>query len=291
MTGGDFYANIFANVSVESSPIKTIGCGGYNGDFVGRNTPRAYTKTDIDLWPGGVVEYSFVSSGDSMKDAAFFVDSKVGYSATEMAIIMKAMKRIEAVTCIKFKRINPESGKKWLLLMKEASATTCYRSYIESNLKDKVVGNIGKPFSNNYWKGGCLRGAYASTLGAATPTYMVASLMSLTDDDSTVGLYVHEFLHNLGVGHTQKRPDRDNYITVNYNAITAEGESQYKKCTKNCETHGSPYDCSSIMHYRDYFFNNGKGKTMTPKNPSTCDLSGYMTKLTAADITLLKVNI
>ena len=77
-----------------------------------------------------------------MKDVAFFVDSKVGYSATEMGIIMEANKRIEAVTCIKFQRINPEAGKKWLLLMKEASATPFYRSYIDSNLKNKVVGNL-----------------------------------------------------------------------------------------------------------------------------------------------------
>ena len=289
MSGGDFYADIYANVSVESNPIKTIGCGGYNGDFVGRKTPRGYTKTTIELWAGAVVEYSFVSNGDSMKDAAFFVDSKVGYSATEMAIIMKAMKRIEAVTCIRFKRIKPEAGKKWLLLMREGTSSTCHRPYIQSNLKDKVVANIGKPFSNNYWLGGCFGGAYASVLGVASPAFMVSSQISLDDSDGTVGLFVHELLHNLGIGHTQKRPDRDNYITVNHNAITDDGKSQYAKCTSNCETHGSPYDCRSIMHYRDYFFNNGNGKTMTPKNPNTCDLSGYMTKLTASDITLMKV--
>ena len=118
---------------------------------------------------------------------------------------------------------------------------------------------------------------------------MVSSKFDLSDSDGTVGLYVHELLHILGVGHTQKRPDRDNYITVNYNAITESGKAQYSKCTSNCETHDSPYDCQSIMHYRDYFFNNNNGKTMTPKDPKTCDLSGYMTKLTAADITLLKV--
>ena len=66
--------------------------------------------------------------------------------------------------------------------------------------------------------------------------------------------------------------------------------SQYEKCEgTECLTFGSPYDCSSIMHYRDYFFATGSGKTMTAKDPSTCSLGGYMTRLTAADITLLKV--
>ena len=289
MSGGDFYADIYANVSVESTPIKTTGCGGYNGEIVGRIIPRGYTKTNINLWAGAVVEYSFVSTGDSMKDAAFFVDSKVGYSAAEMAIIMKAMKRIEAVTCIRFKRIMPEPGKQWMLIMREGTSKECYISYINANLKDKVVGRLGKPFSGNYWSGQCFGGAYASWLGAGSPTFMVSSKFDLSDSDGTVGLYVHELLHILGVGHTQKRPDRDNYITVNYNAITESGKAQYSKCTSNCETHDSPYDCQSIMHYRDYFFNNNNGKTMTPKDPKTCDLSGYMTKLTAADITLLKV--
>lgn len=35
---------------------------------------------------------------------------------------------------------------------------------------------------------------------------MVASQIDVDDTDSTVGLFVHEFLHNLGVGHSQKRP-------------------------------------------------------------------------------------
>ena len=42
--------------------------------------------------------------------------------------------------------------------------------------------------------------------------------------------------------------------------------------------------------FRDYFFKKpGAGPTMTAKNPGTCSLSGYMTKLTNSDILLLKV--
>ena len=61
-----------------------------------------------------------------------------------MAIIVKAMKRIEATTCIRFKRINPEPGKKWILIMREASSTTCWANYINQNIKDKDVGSLGK---------------------------------------------------------------------------------------------------------------------------------------------------
>ena len=65
---------------------------------------------------------------------------------------------------------------------------------------------------------------------------------------------------------------------------------QYSKCEgTECETHGSPYDCSSIMHYRDDSFKKAgaTGPTMTAKNPATCNLSGYMTKLTNSDKNLL----
>ena len=58
------------------------------------------------------------------------------------------------------------------------------------------------------WGPGCFGGAYASTLGAGSPVFMVASQIDVDDTESTVGLFVHEFLHNLGVGHSQKRPGK-----------------------------------------------------------------------------------
>ena len=71
---------------------------------------------------------------------------------------------------------------------------------------------------------------------------------------------------------------------------SASARYQYSKCEgTECETHGSPYDCSSIMHYRDDAFKKAwaRGPTMTAKNPATCNLSGYRTRLTDSDIGLL----
>ena len=51
--------------------------------------------------------------------------------------------------------------------------------------------------------------------------------------------------------------DRDEHINVLYNNIKPFGLSQYDKCTKSyCKTHGTDYDCSSIMHYRYIFYAN-----------------------------------
>ena len=92
--------------------------------------------------------------------------------------------------------------------MREGRGSECYTSYINANLKDKEVGNLGKVF-NRWWDSSCFGGAYASWLGSGAPTFMVASQITVSDTDSDVGLFVHEFLHNLGVGHTQKRPGID----------------------------------------------------------------------------------
>ena len=84
-----------------------------------------------------------------------------------------------------------------------------------ANLKEKEIGSLGKVF-NRPWGPGCFGGAYASWLGSGSPTFMVVSAMDIRDDEGTVGLYVHELLHNLGVGHTQKRPGLTLYIIDQY---------------------------------------------------------------------------
>ena len=123
------------------------------------------------------------------------------------------------------------------------------------------------------------------------PSYLVTSMVDIRDTEDIVGSYVHELFHTLGVGHTQKRPDRDSYITVNKLNILPSSLPQYEKCTRYCETHGSPYDCESIMHYRDWAFSVGHGrKTMTAKNPYSCDLSRAVTQMSNSDIKLLNVS-
>ena len=46
----------------------------------------------------------------------------------------------------------------------------------------------------------------------------------------TVGkVVVHELLHVVGVKHEQCRPDRDDYITIDWSNIQSGGPSQYYK--------------------------------------------------------------
>ena len=61
-------------------------------------------------------------------------------------------------------------------------------------------------------------------------------------------------------------------------------QREHKRGTQSSQSHVGAYSL------RDYFFQKpGAGPTMTAKNPTTCNLKGYMTKLTDSDILLLKV--
>ena len=75
---------------------------------------------------------------------------------------------------------------------------------------------------------------------------------------------VHEFIHAWGFYHEQSRPDRDQYITVNWDNIKTDKHSQYE-IKGGTHTYGVQYDGKSVMHYSTGGFANGNGPTMTSK--------------------------
>jgi hypothetical protein len=88
----------------------------------------------------------------------------------------------------------------------------------------------------------------------------------------------HEICHALGFWHEQSRPDRDTYVTINYNCIDTAPEDY----THNFDKHNDagyygPYDFTSVMHYGgDYFYDccdnascNKNGLTIIVKAPYT----------------------
>merc|ERR1711892_1070570 len=117
--GGDIFGEVFKNISTEAkSQGYKSHCGGYNGELEGRQF-RGYTTTDVKIWPNAEVDWAFVSTGDAYKSYGFMTDAKIGYSEAEIKMVMKSMKRIEADTCIRFKRRTPAKGKPFLLVMRE----------------------------------------------------------------------------------------------------------------------------------------------------------------------------
>lgn len=63
---------------------------------------------------------------------------------------------------------------------------------------------------------------------------------------------MHELGHVLGFLHEHQRPDRDEYISVDEDAIREDGEDAYKKYGEfdnSIDSLGVEYDYASIMHY------------------------------------------
>jgi len=104
---------------------------------------------------------------------------------------------------------------------------------------------------------------------------------------NSIGLITHELFHTLGFPHMQERLDRDLYVQMNWANIDFVSLLNFK-WNPFYKPQGIPYDCSSLMHYDDQAFSNGKGPTMTPRDPSSCELSSTPSYPTKSDVTLLR---
>ena len=64
-----------------------------------------------------------------------------------------------------------------------------------------------------------------------TCCYLTSLQVSIGYNCEHVGIIVHEIMHSLGFWHEQSRPDRDNYVTINWGNIVR-GIANFKKKRK-----------------------------------------------------------
>jgi len=234
----------------------------YTCGFKGKPKGRGAAGEVARPWPNSQVFYKF--------DHHMPKDFKGAFE--------NAAKLIEDKTCVRFKEVS------------RSSRLTNYVFVRKAGYRFKLCGH-----GYSTWGEVTHLGA-----GRSTMTLSTDSRCSVENNRDFIGLIVHEMLHVLGFEHTQKRPDRDDHVTVHTNNIEDDSSARYqfRKC-HNCKELNTPYDCSSIMHYKPWAFSiygrgscnkkNTSGCTITAKSASCKNqLFGSHTKLTAADIQLIK---
>ncbi|CAF1447452.1 unnamed protein product [Adineta ricciae] len=115
-----------------------------------------------------------------------------------------------------------------------------------------------KHFTTIKTGGGC-----ASTVGQNWYSTKELTLANGCIHEQTI---LHELLHTLGFWHEQSRPDRDNYVTIQYANVQPGTEHNFNKYTTSVDTLGTPYDYNSLMHYGSTAFSSNGQATIVPKN-------------------------
>merc|ERR1712212_529777 len=84
-----------------------------------------------------------------------------------------------------------------------------------------------------------------------------------------VGTVMHEIGHTIGLYHEQSRPDRDQYVRINWNNINHNKAFNFnKQPSSNINSLGTRYDLQSMMHYGQTAFSvNGRSLTIQTLNP------------------------
>jgi hypothetical protein len=75
---------------------------------------------------------------------------------------------------------------------------------------------------------------------------------------SEFNLVLHEIGHAVGLLHEHTRPDRDEYINIQYDNIEAGFKNQFEIIDKVelLDTLGVGYDYNSVMHYKENAYHN-----------------------------------
>ena len=180
---------------------------------------------------------------------------------------------------------------------------------ISSNHKDRIRNTL-KNLERNL--GSCIRFVEASygprvyvkdnsSKGCSSEIGYQSKLkqsLNLAKNCMRTGKIQHEFLHALGLYHTQSRSDRDKYVEIIWKNIKNGTEDNINSNKINFmvyggKTYGLPYDIGSVMHYPDYAFGikDGRGSqhvTIKAVLPSNQDKMGQREGVSPGDIEMLR---
>ncbi|KAL7645899.1 UNVERIFIED_CONTAM: hypothetical protein RMT77_002796 [Armadillidium vulgare] len=97
----------------------------------------------------------------------------------------------------------------------------------------------------------------------------------------------HELFHVLGFEHEHIRPDRDQYISVQYENIIDDYKSDFN-ITNHFKNFPESYDYESIVHYPELAFSKNGNRTIITKDPKYQHKIGTSKTLSEIDISKIK---
>lgn len=176
------------------------------------------TKTHI-LWKVGLLWDVFPKRLWVNNTVPYYISPL--YDPADQVTILKALRTLNFMTCVKFVPWNGRS-KDYLLIWPIKYPKGCW----------SFVGKIGGP--------------------------QIVSLQAPSGDRANClgneGRAIHELMHALGIFHEQSRADRDDFVTVHWDNIEKGYANNFEKQLLNETTYSFEYDYKSIMHYgRNYF--------------------------------------
>lgn len=130
----------------------------------------------------------------------------------------------------------------------EWTSKTCLRFKEREGESDYIIFGDG---------GGCW--SYVGRRGGRQP-------ISLSNGCWWRGTVTHEIAHALGFYHEQSRPDRDEFVTILWDNIETDKESNFRKYSRSTiDSLGTPYDYGSVMHYGAFAFSRNNQPTIVVK--------------------------
>lgn len=172
------------------------------------------------------------------------IDEEQRYSLTQIENIEKAMRMVEAKTCVRFQEQWDQDQYLFITKINEG----CW-SYIGKTKKHK------KQTIN-----------FAHHCTEKIPTM------------------AHELIHALGFFHMQSHTDRDKYVRIDKDNIKRDKLHNFMRVDSDMGTNfRTPYDYYSIMHYGPKAFSKNKENTIITKDPKYMKIIGQRNLISPGD--------